>query len=136
MPMSEKKVVSIGLLLHIHLPNGARLDAADLALIELIRTKHSITIASHILGFSYRNCQQRVGALNKAFREPVIATFPGRHSGGAEVTSFGERLLNLCRSVEDCVLRLAEGPAQEIVTSSNMKFGLQPNSQKQAKMGS
>ena len=87
--MSKEKVVSVGLSLHFHLPNGAQLDPTDLALIDIIRTKHSIIGVSRVLGFSYRKCLRRVGALNKAFREPVIATVPGRHDGGAEVTSLG-----------------------------------------------
>ena len=84
----------------INLANGATFGPEDVALIDRIRTERSIIGASRALQLSYRKCWLTVDALNRAFESPVIATFPGRRGGGAEVTPFGERLVALYRSIE------------------------------------
>ena len=57
----------------------------DLSLIDAIRVQRSIIGASRALGLSYRKCWLVVDALNRTFESPVIATFPGRRGGGAEI---------------------------------------------------
>jgi molybdate transport system regulatory protein len=84
----------------VHLPNGGRLAAEDVALIETIRSTRSILGASRISGHSYRKTWLMVDALNRTFEARVVATFPGRRGAGAEPTPFGERLVALYRSVE------------------------------------
>jgi molybdate transport system regulatory protein len=84
----------------IHLPNGGMFGPQELALIEAIRAQRSIIGASRALGRSYRKCWLDADALNRTFESTVIATFPGRRGGGAEITPFGERLVALYRSIE------------------------------------
>lgn len=111
-------VVAIG----IELPNGARLDAEDVALIEIIRSCRSIVGASRLAGHSYRKTWLMVDALNRAFETRVIDTFPGRKGGGAEVTVFGERVVALYRSVERRARRAAEGALAELGAASDPRF--------------
>ena len=92
----------------IHLPNGGSFGPEDLALIDAIRSVRSIIGASRVLNLSYRKCWLSVDALNRTFETAVIATFPGRRGGGAEITPFGERLVALYRSIE----RHADGSAR------------------------
>jgi molybdate transport system regulatory protein len=80
--------------------NGGRFTPKDLALLEAIRNERSILGASRATGVSYRKCWLMVDALNRTFETPVLATYPGRRGGGAELTPFGERLVALYRSME------------------------------------
>ncbi len=84
----------------VRFANGGRLTAADVALSEAIRRERSILAASRVTGVSYRKCWLMVDALNRIFETPVLATYPGRRGGGAELTPFGERVLALYRSME------------------------------------
>lgn len=106
----------------IDLPNGARLDAEDVALIEILRSCRSILGASRIAGHSYRKTWLMVDALNRAFEARVIDTFPGRKGGGAEVTAFGERVVALYRSVERRAERAAEAALDELGAASDPTF--------------
>jgi len=71
-------------------------------LIERIAETGSISAAARAMGMSYRRAWQLVEALNKDYREPVIATaIGGTRGGGASVTPFGMRLVRLFRAMED-----------------------------------
>jgi molybdate transport system regulatory protein len=70
-------------------------------LIARIGKTGSISAAARAMGMSYRRAWQLVEALNKAYREPVIATaIGGRRGGGARVTAFGRRLVTRFRAME------------------------------------
>ena len=86
--------------LTINFANGGCLTPEDLQLIETIRKERSILGAARASGISYRKCWLMVDALNRTFETPVFETHPGRRGGGAEITSFGERLIALYRSME------------------------------------
>lgn len=74
-------------------------------LIERIGETGSISAAARAMGMSYRRAWQLVEALNKDFREPVIATaIGGERGGGAKVTAFGKRLVAAFRAMEDKAL--------------------------------
>lgn len=96
----ERPPAGTRLSVEILLPNGGRLAAEDVALIETIRSTRSILGASRVTGHSYRKTWLMVDALNRTFEARVIATFPGRRGAGAEPTPFGERLVALYSSVE------------------------------------
>lgn len=118
MTRARRGHVTIG----IDLPNGARLDAEDVALIEILRSCRSILGASRLAGHSYRKTWLMVDALNRAFETRVIDTFPGRKGGGAEVTAFGERVVALYRSVERRTERAAEAALDELAAASDPDF--------------
>jgi len=106
----------------INLPNGGSFGPEDLALIEAIRSVRSIIGASRALGLSYRKCWLSVDALNRTFESPVVATFPGRRGGGAEITPFGERLVALYRSIERHAGTAAKKSLEELTTSLDWSF--------------
>jgi len=106
----------------VELPNGARLDAEDVRLIETIRTCRSILGAARLTDRSYRKTWLMVDGLNRAFESRVIDTFPGRRGGGAEVTVFGERLVALYRSIERRSARAATAAIEEISAACDPSF--------------
>ncbi len=70
-------------------------------LLELLRETGSIAAAGRAMDMSYRRAWLLVDALNRAFREPVVATkLGGNGGGGAELTPFGEELVGRYRDME------------------------------------
>lgn len=70
-------------------------------LVERIAETGSISAAARAMGMSYRRAWQLVEAMNRACREPVVITaVGGKRGGGAEVTPFGRRLVQLFRAME------------------------------------
>ena len=108
--------------IEINLPNGGSFGPEDLALIDAIRSVRSIIGASRALGLSYRKCWLTVDALNRTFESPVVATFPGRRGGGAEITPFGERLVALYRSIERHAAISAKKSLDELTASLDWTF--------------
>jgi molybdate transport system regulatory protein len=111
------------LALRIELPNGARLGPGKIALLESLRRHRSIAAAAREHGMSYRRAWLLVDNLNRAFSEPVVATFPGRSQGaGASLTAFGERLVSLYRSAEQQALQAAAEPLGELTAASDARY--------------
>ncbi len=106
----------------VELPNGGRLDADDVRLIETLRSCRSILGASKLIDHSYRKTWLMVDALNRSFEVRVIDTFPGRRGGGAEVTVFGERLVALYRSIERRSARAAAAAISELSAACDPDF--------------
>jgi molybdate transport system regulatory protein len=70
-------------------------------LVERIAASGSISAAARAMGMSYRRAWQLVEALNKDYRERVVATAAGgTRGGGARVTPFGLRLVAEYRAME------------------------------------
>ncbi|MGO9135934.1 MAG: winged helix-turn-helix domain-containing protein [Methylovirgula sp.] len=118
----KTKVQTAHVAIEINLPNGGSFGPEDLALIDAIRSVRSIIGASRALGLSYRKCWLTVDALNRTFESPVVATFPGRRGGGAEITPFGERLVALYRSIERHAGTSAKKSLEELTTSLDWAF--------------
>ncbi len=108
--------------IEIRLPNGGTFGPQELALIEAIRAQRSIIGASRALGLSYRKCWLDSDALNRTFESTVIATFPGRRDGGAQITPFGERLVALYRSIERHAGGAAKLSLNELTDSLDWSF--------------
>lgn len=120
MPRAQTETSSVGIILR--LPNGGVLGPQDLELIDAVRKERSIIGASRALGLSYRKCWLMVDALNRTFESPVVATFPGRREGGAEITPFGERLVGVYRSIERHAANSAKRTLDEIIASLNWSY--------------
>lgn len=89
------------LTLRIDLPNGSRLGPGKIALLEAIAERKSIAGAARDHDMSYRRAWLLIDDMNRAFAQPVVETFPGRSQGtGAELSSFGEKLVALYRAAE------------------------------------
>jgi molybdate transport system regulatory protein len=70
-------------------------------LIARIAQTGSISAAARAMHMSYRRAWQLVEAMNKDFREPVVATaIGGTRGGGARVTPFGRELVRQFRAME------------------------------------
>jgi molybdate transport system regulatory protein len=88
--------------IRLDLANGDRIGPGKIALLEAIQAKGSITAAALHLGMSYRRAWLLVQAINGALRQPAVATSVGgrRGSSGAVVTSVGEEMIKVYRSIE------------------------------------
>lgn len=120
MARTETEALQVGVILR--LPNGGVFGPQDLELIDAVRKERSIIGASRALGLSYRKCWLSVDALNRTFESPVVATFPGRREGGAEITPFGERLVGVYRSIERHAANSAKRTLDEIIASLNWSY--------------
>jgi len=70
-------------------------------LLELLRETGSIAAAGRAMDMSYRRAWLLIDALNRSFREPVVATkLGGNGGGGAQLTRFGEELIAHYRDME------------------------------------
>jgi len=52
------------------------------------------------MGMSYRRAWLLVDALNTLFDQPVVATKHGGQGGGAELTPFGDRVVQQYHAIE------------------------------------
>jgi molybdate transport system regulatory protein len=120
MARAQTETAQVGIILR--LPNGGTLSPQDLELIDAVHKERSIIGASRALGLSYRKCWLSVDALNRTFESPVVATFPGRREGGAEITPFGERLVGVYRSIERHAANSAKRTLDEIIACLNWSF--------------
>jgi molybdate transport system regulatory protein len=78
--------------------DGGRLGPGKAELLEQVARERSIAAAARAMGMSYRRAWTLIEPLNRLFREPVVATLPGRNTAGAtEVTAFGQEILTLYR---------------------------------------
>ena len=70
-------------------------------LLERVRETGSIAAAGRSMDMSYRRAWLLIDALNRTFRQPVVATkMGGRAGGGAELTPFGAELVAHYRAME------------------------------------
>jgi molybdate transport system regulatory protein len=70
-------------------------------LLEAVRDYGSISAAGRSMGMSYRRAWLLIDELNHIFEEPVIdAKHGGSGGGGAELTSFGHRVVERYRAIE------------------------------------
>jgi molybdate transport system regulatory protein len=96
-----KQMADTRLSIRLDLASGDRIGPGKIALLEAIARAGSISAAARELGMSYRRAWLLVEEINTALREPaVIAATGGQHGGGAVLTSMGERVIDLYRSIE------------------------------------
>ena len=70
-------------------------------LMQAIEATGSISAAARDMGMSYRRAWLLVDALNRCYREPLVATATGgQGGGGAQVTGFGRTVLQRYREME------------------------------------
>jgi molybdate transport system regulatory protein len=73
-----------------------------IALLEAIRVTGSLTDAAKRLDMSYRRAWLLLDELNGSLRTPaVLSVKGGPQGGGSQVTSVGERLVDIYRRIED-----------------------------------
>jgi len=85
----------------IDLGAGRAVGPGKIALLEHIGARGSLSQAARDLGMSYRRAWELLEALNRSFRERVVATSTGgRGGGGATLTPFGMALIRGYRDFE------------------------------------
>ena len=93
----------------------ARLGPGKIRLLEAIGRTGSISRAGRALDMSYRRAWLLVDDMNRCFREPVVATKPGRaRGGGAALTAFGRELIGKYRSIEAQAMASARPQLDEL----------------------
>src|SRR5688572_1517627 len=101
--------------IRIDLVSGDRIGPGKIALLEAIRTTGAISGAARALGLSYRRAWLLVEEVNDALREPAVtAEIGGHRGGGAVLTSVGERVVDLYRSIESQARSAASGEFRAI----------------------
>ncbi|ACK50527.1 putative transcriptional regulator, ModE family [Methylocella silvestris BL2] len=120
--MSNSKRAPATLAIELRLPNGGWFGEEELALVEAIGKERSIIGASRALGISYRKCWLIVDMMNRCFESPVVVTFPGRRSGGSEISQFGERLVALYRSIGRHSASASKKSLEELTASLDWSF--------------
>ncbi|MCG9915571.1 MAG: winged helix-turn-helix domain-containing protein [Phenylobacterium sp.] len=81
--------------------NGHRLGPGKADLLAQVRAHGSIAAAGRAMGMSYRRAWLLVDQMNQMFVEPVVMTqLGGRGGGSAQLTPFGETVLNRYRALQ------------------------------------
>ena len=89
------------LTLHLGFGPGRSIEPDTIRLLEAVRDHGSISAAGKQTSVSYRHAWLLVDLLNRMFTEPVIKTkHGGVRGGGAELTPFGQRLVEHYRTME------------------------------------
>jgi molybdate transport system regulatory protein len=87
--------------LRIDFPGAESVGPGKIRLLELVRETGSIAAAGRAMDMSYRRAWLLIDALNRTFREPVVATkLGGNGGGGAELTRFGAEVVAHYRDME------------------------------------
>jgi molybdate transport system regulatory protein len=106
--------------LRIDFPGG-RLGPGKIELLEHIARERSISAAARAMGMSYKRAWELVDTMNHMFREPVVATLPGRNTAGAtEVSVFGLRIVALYRAAERRANTAAAAAMAELSAASRL----------------
>lgn len=99
--MAEKSALPLRPVLRIDFPPSERLGHGKIQLLELIASTGSISAAGRAMDMSYRRAWLLVDALNHMFTQPVIESQRGgKQGGGAEVTKFGQELIDRYRFMQ------------------------------------
>jgi len=89
------------LTLRIDFDEHRAIGPGKIKLLELIDALGSISGAGRQMGMSYRRAWLLVDALNRCFREPLVASHVGgAHGGGAALTPAGVAVVRHYRAVE------------------------------------
>jgi len=98
---AESGKYSIGIRFCISGEQGHFIGAGRVRLLENIKKQGSITAAAREMKMSYRQAWQMVQDMNERAAEPlVVKMLGGKGGGGAEVTAYGERILQLFHELE------------------------------------
>src|SRR3546814_17584281 len=87
--------------LRIDFDGADSIGRGKIRLLELLDETGSIAAAGRAMNMSYRRAWLLIDALNRSFRQPVVATrLGGSGGGGAELTGFGREILGHFRALE------------------------------------
>jgi molybdate transport system regulatory protein len=106
----------------IDFSEDSNLGPGKIALLEGIKKHGSVSEAGRQMGMSYRRAWLLLDGLNKSFDTPAtVNSKGGRGGGGAEVTAFGNILIERYREVERKLNEVAGECLEEIRARVNRK---------------
>jgi molybdate transport system regulatory protein len=81
--------------------NSIALGPGKIDLLEAIQQKGSISQAAKAINLSYRRAWDMVDTMNHCFKAPLVSSSTGgKGGGGAQLTSLGNEVILLYRSME------------------------------------
>jgi molybdate transport system regulatory protein len=116
------KTPGVHVRIRVDFDTGASLGPGKVALLEQIQACGSLSQAARVLGLSYRRAWLLLDDINHSFDGPAVVTATGgRHGGGAQLTPFGQELIERYRELEQIagkqaarsLARIAAGAASE-----------------------
>ena len=88
-------------------------------LLDAIASTGSISAAGRAMGMSYRRTWLLVDAMNRCWREPLVATVAGgAKDKGARVTPFGQMVLARFRALQGQIATAATCPDREALRTA------------------
>jgi molybdate transport system regulatory protein len=100
----------------------SNIGPGKIALLEAIKAHGSLSEAARSMGISYRRAWLLLDSLNQSFNLPAtINNRGGRGGGGAEVTTFGNLLIERYREVERKLNVVAEESLREVRAQVNTR---------------
>jgi molybdate transport system regulatory protein len=98
---------SPGIRFRIDFHDRCSVGIGKITLLEAIARTGSLSQAARVIGMSYRRAWLLIDSMNADFDTPVIsATVGGSGGGGAQLTSFGQELVQAYRKLEGCLTSL------------------------------
>ena len=112
MTVSEKPKAAI----KIEFANDLKLGRGKVRLLELVGETGSISAAARKMNMSYRRAWLLMDELNHMFGRDVLETAAGGSGGGgARVTDFGLRVIEVFRALESEADRLVQSRIAELM---------------------
>lgn len=103
--------------LRVDFPHGGRLGPGKAELLQAIADTGSLKSAASRLEMSYPKALKLVDQLNADFQEPLVASrHGGSDRGGSALTSAGETVLRLYKSVCETAFRAVEPQLHEVTS--------------------
>jgi molybdate transport system regulatory protein len=89
--------------------DDVKLGPGKIALLRAVRREGSISGAARSMGMAYRHAWTMIDELNRCFSRPAVrVTIGGRSGGGAELTPWGEELIDCFEELEQTAGRALE----------------------------
>ena len=105
--------------IRVDFDTGASLGPGKVALLEQIQACGSLSQAARVLGLSYRRAWLLLDDINQSFAEPAVVTATGGpRGGGAELTPFGQALIERYRELEKVAEKQAARSLVRIAASA------------------
>jgi molybdate transport system regulatory protein len=110
------------LTIRIDFEHGDQLGPGKVRLLELVSETGSIRKAAAQMKMSYRKAWLLLQALEKTFREPLVATETGgRAGGGAKLTPLGVRVAARYRGIEAKALKACSTDLRALKKTASVK---------------
>lgn len=85
----------------VKLAGGAQIGPGKIAVLKAVDGQGTIAAAARALGMSYRRAWLLVDSLNRSFDQVLVETrVGGAAQGGARLTDFGRRVIELYERIE------------------------------------